>query len=75
MIADSEYFFSWSIALNKTTSLLTTLTFNFSDFERNNDNPSIKSVSGFIASILNLSKPFSFKSFAKKVWFFLNEFV
>ena len=28
----------------------------------NNDNPSIKSVSGFIASILNLSKFFSFKS-------------
>ena len=32
-----------------------------------NDNPLIESVSGFKDSILNLSKPFSFKSLAKKV--------
>ena len=35
IIADSEYFFSWSIALNKITSLFTTLTLSFSDFDRN----------------------------------------
>ena len=67
IIADSEYFFSSSIDLNKTTSLFTTLTFNLSDFERNNYKPFIKSFSGLIASISNLSKPFSFKSLAKKV--------
>ena len=54
-------------ALNKTTSLLTTLTINWSDFERNKDNPSTKSFSGLVASILNSFKSLSSNSVAEKV--------
>ena len=47
---------------------MTTLTLSFDETERNDDKPLIKSVSGFFDKILKLSKPFSFKSLAKKVW-------
>ena len=67
IIADSEYFLTWSIALNKIMSLFTTLTFNFSDFDKNKDSPFIKSCSGFDALISNLSKLFLSKSLAKNV--------
>jgi len=56
-----------SLALNKTTSLFTTLTFSFLESDRNKDNPLIKSVSGFFALISNLFKPLSSISLARKV--------
>ena len=52
---------------NKTTSLLTTLTFNFSELERRDDNPLIDSLSGCDDSISNLSRTSFSRSFAKKV--------
>ena len=42
-------------------------TYKSETFDRNKDNPLIERVSGFKDSIFKLSKPFSFKSLAKKV--------
>ena len=52
--------------MNKTTSLFTTLTFSFVVSDRNKDNPLMKSLSGFFASISNLFKSLSSISLAKK---------